>query len=177
MTKRLDRDICFFHHGDDPVQGPGSYRGFGRYCQGCGEWVMEARVPCHGLPKSSKKQRLSLDEEEDVLKVAARQGVYIHASPLNPRSQVLDDLTNYYGSEKQVAAATTSPASRIRLAGDLYEMRLSGQINIRMSITREGDRFTRLLNSEIDRHIHSCFTLRPPAMANHNHIPNHRPLL
>ena len=84
MRKQLDRDPCFFHYGDAPMQGPcDCFRGLGRVCEGCGGWVRESRVPCHGMPKATKKQRLKEDEEDNVLMVAARQGVYIHGSPLH----------------------------------------------------------------------------------------------
>lgn len=128
--------VCYFTYGDEPARGPTGYQGLGRVCQGCGDWVRESRIAAHGLPKTSKKPRLSEREEIDILKNAARAGVYIYATTFHTSSKILDNLSDFYGSSKHVRAATSTESSRIKMAGDLYEMRLDGKIGIRMSRTQ-----------------------------------------
>ena len=92
-----------------------------------------------------------MDEESEIIHRAARENVYIYASPFHSSSQALADISTYYKSTERARAATATVQSRIKAAGDLYEMRLDGAIGIRMSRTRETDRFTLLLGAEIDR--------------------------
>ena len=97
---------------------------------------------------------------------AARKGMYIYASGFHARSLILADLVSFYDSEKHVRAAVSTAESRIKMACDLYEMRLRRKINIRMSIARETDRYTLLLNDEVDRSIRTSWTLTPVSRLN-----------
>ena len=140
--------FCWFRVGSE-VQPAASGRR-SKQCENCCEMVRESRIPYHGMPRSQKKVRLSEDAEYDVLFEVSRKGIYIYGSALHTRSLILKDLIRHYGSEKHVRAVTSTVESRIRMCGDLYELRLRREISIRMSLTRDTDRYTGLLAAEID---------------------------
>ena len=162
--KRSSDDLtpCYFVAAHSPYAKKG-YTELGKVCQGCGEWVRKSRLSIHGMPHGNKKGKVSDSEVEGLTKAAAKMGIYFYGSPFHPSSIILKDLSRYYGQAQRVESGVCQQSRRIRMAGDIYEMRLHRDIGIRMSMTRDTDRFTLTLNSELDRLIRCYWQPSPPS--------------
>ena len=117
-------------------------RMLGKNCRRCGAFVRLEDCPIHGVPRADKKIKLSATEMERILKACTRSPTYCFATPLHKRSLVLRDLVAHYGSEEKVKALIGSEDGRIRLVGDILQLRRDTKISVRLSLTRETDRFT-----------------------------------
>ena len=80
----------------------------GRFCKGCGEFVRLEHQAVHGVPKAGKRASLTQEQQNNVLKMAARSPTYCLATPFCPRSLLLRDLSEYYGSEAKVEALASA---------------------------------------------------------------------
>ena len=93
----------------------------------------------NGSEASSKR---SVKKSFGITGVAQRISPY--ASPFHSRSWVVRDLTALYGNDKLVRAGMATVESRIKVASDIIALRLQRKISIRLSATRESDRFSRV---------------------------------
>lgn len=137
----------------------------GAVCKGCEKFVRQEQMRVHGLPAPQTKIRMDDEEQKDLLVEAAKKGVYSFATPFHAGSQTLLDLVADYSSwetvsssggsfvspETRVRSAIATVASRIKLCGDIYQLRCERKLGIRMSLTRDSDRYTALLRAELDR--------------------------
>ena len=144
-------------------------RQVGYQCHGCEKVERSTRLSTHGLPSKKNKRHLEEDQLDLLLASAAKLGIYNFASPLHPRSIVLRDLCIYYGradirkskkvfeaavkeGKKVVEGALSTVEGRCKVASDCLHLRRTTGLGIRISISRETDRFTLLLNGALQNH-------------------------
>ena len=112
-------------------------------------------MSCHGLPSANKKRQLEEDQLDLLLSASARKGIYNFASPIHPKSIVAQDLIDYYGDgdvqrgRKSLLGALSTTEGRCKAASDCLHLRRKGSLHIRISISRETDRFTDLPNGAL----------------------------
>ena len=146
------KSICWFKE-DVPIQLPNQRSGF--QCERCGKVERCARLACHGLLSAKNKRRLEEDRVQLLLVSAAKKSVYTFASPVKRNSIVARDLMNYYGGgdmelgHKALEGALSTVEGRCKVASDCLHLRRAGKHNVRISISRETDRFTYLLNGAL----------------------------
>ena len=133
-------------------------------CEGCKTFVYEKDMETHGIPRKTKQPRMDPNETSLFMKAAAKKGVFGYTSPLHPRSVIVKDLLRHYGCDddrSKIRAAMSTPASRLKIASDLIALRRERKIGIRMSLTRESDRFTTVVHSALERVHTQSFTETP----------------
>lgn len=121
-------------------------------CECCGKSERLSRIPGHGLPSLHATPSLSNEQVAGIVREASKVGLFSFATPLSQRSLVVADLTKYYQVDGRVSSACATEAGRLQLASDILHLRRQGNISIRMSLSRESDRFTVVQHAALERH-------------------------
>lgn len=114
--------------------------------------VRVEQLATHGVPRSDTKLRLCGEKLSHILKISARAPTYCFATPLHKQSKLRLDLIQYYGSGDKLEAHLSCVEGRLKLCSDILQLRRTTGISIRMSLTRENDRFTKLQRQALSYH-------------------------
>ena len=119
-------------------------------CHGCDTLVRDEICAIHGLPRSDKRIKLTATQLDEVLSVAGKHATFTFATPFHKKSLLLQDLGLYYGCADKVRASISDRDGRRRLASDILNLRHARSVSIRLSLTRESDRFTKLMRGSLE---------------------------